>query len=265
MPTISVIMGIYNCEKTLPAAIDSIIDQTYTDWELILCDDGSTDNTYQVAIEYVKKDSRIKVLKNSKNSGLAYSLNHCLRHTTGEYIARMDADDISSSNRLELQKEFLDKNQDYAVVGSGALLFNGKDVVGTRFPKEKPEKRDLVKGAPFMHPTIMMRKRVYNELAGYLDLPRTRKGQDLDLWYRLYSKGYKGYNIQQPLLKYREGLSDYNRRTLKSALLFMQTMFKGYRDLKIPIIYYPFILKPMISALIPKRVLFLYHKRGNSK
>lgn len=265
MPTISVIMGIYNCEKTLSDAIDSILNQTYTDWELIMCDDGSTDNTYEIATKYSEKDNRIKVLKNDKNSGLAFSLNHCLKYTTGEYVARMDADDISIPNRLELQKQFLDDNQGYAVVGSGAILFDGENVLGNRFPTEKPEKKDLIKGSPFMHPTIMMRKNIYEELNGYLVLPRTKKGQDLDLWYRLYSKGYKGYNLQQPLLKYREGLSDYNRRTIKSALLFMQTMFVGYRDLKISFIYYPFLLKPVISALIPKRVLFLYHKRAKIK
>ena len=111
MPTVSVIMGIYNCEKTLSDAIDSIINQTYSDWELIMCDDGSTDNTYQIATKYSEKDNRITVIKNDTNSGLAFSLNHCLKYAKGEYVARMDADDISLPNRFEKQVAFLNKTQ----------------------------------------------------------------------------------------------------------------------------------------------------------
>ena len=88
---ISVIMGIYNCASTLPEAIDSIIMQTYTDWELILCDDGSLDDTYAVAEEYrCKYPDKIILIKNDRNMGLNYTLNHCLQYVTGKYIARMD-------------------------------------------------------------------------------------------------------------------------------------------------------------------------------
>ena len=108
---ISIIMGIYNCEKTLPEAIESILAQTYTNWELIMCDDCSTDNTYSIAKKYQEKyTDKIILVRNNENCRLAYSLNHCLKYASGKYIARMDGDDISLPHRFERQIEFLEKN-----------------------------------------------------------------------------------------------------------------------------------------------------------
>ena len=113
MPKISVIMGIYNCASTLPDAIDSILSQTYTDWELILCDDGSVDDTYAVAEEYqIKYPEKIRLIKNESNSGLPKTLNNCLAVAEGTYIARMDGDDISMPDRFEKQIRFLEENPD---------------------------------------------------------------------------------------------------------------------------------------------------------
>ena len=95
-PVISVIMGIYNCGDTLSEAIECIVHQTFSDWELIMCDDGSNDDTYEIAISYKEKyPEKIIVLQNEKNRGLNYTLNKCLKQARGKYIARMDADDIS--------------------------------------------------------------------------------------------------------------------------------------------------------------------------
>ena len=108
MSKVSIIMGIYNCASTLSEAIDSILMQTFKDWELIMCDDGSIDNTYQIAKRYQKHVGRkIVLLKNDQNMGLNYTLNRCLAVASGEYIARMDGDDISLPTRLEKEVEFL--------------------------------------------------------------------------------------------------------------------------------------------------------------
>ena len=107
-PRISVLMGIYNCATTLPEAIDSLYAQTYKDFKLILCDDGSTDNTYEVAKKYADKYDNIVLLRNEKNMKLAYTLNHCLEYADTEYVARMDGDDISIPERFEKQIKFLD-------------------------------------------------------------------------------------------------------------------------------------------------------------
>lgn len=99
-PHVSVVMGIYNCAHTLPKAIESILNQTYDKWELILCDDCSTDNTYSVAQEYAQKDSRIKLLRNTENTGCNIVLNRCIAAAKGSYIAIMDSDDESLPCRL---------------------------------------------------------------------------------------------------------------------------------------------------------------------
>ena len=108
---VSIIMGIYNCADTLPEAIDSIVNQTYVNWELIMCDDGSKDTTYQIAEKYQKMyPDKIVLIKNEKNQGLNYTLNHCLQYVTGDYIARMDGDDLSLPTRLEKEVTFFENN-----------------------------------------------------------------------------------------------------------------------------------------------------------
>ena len=122
---ISILMGIYNCADALSEAIDSILKQTYTEWKLILCDDGSSDNTYQIAEHYREKHpDKIVLIKNNKNMGLNYTLNHCLEYADTEYVARMDGDDISLPNRFEEEIKFLDSNPQYALV-SCPMIYQG--------------------------------------------------------------------------------------------------------------------------------------------
>ena len=109
MPKVSIIMGIFNCAETLPEAIDSVLAQTFSDWQLILCDDGSKDNTYGIAKEYQGRfPEKILLLQNERNMGLNHTLNRCLQVVSGEYVARMDGDDISLPTRLEKEAAFLD-------------------------------------------------------------------------------------------------------------------------------------------------------------
>lgn len=260
MPNISVIMGIYNCEKTLSKSIESIMGQTYTDWELIMCDDCSNDKTYEVAKSYSDRYSNITLIKNDRNMGLAYSLNKCLKIAKGIYIARMDADDISMENRFMIQKNFLDKNPQYHVVGSAVILYDESGDKAIRKSIEVPVKTDLVKVVPFIHPTIMMRKHSYDLLKGYIVSDRTKRGQDADLWYRFYALGFKGYNIQQPLLKYHESINDYKKRSLIVRWRGMKTRILGYKALKFPLRYYIFAIKPLLTAIIPNKLMYYYHK-----
>ena len=124
-PKVSVIMGIYNCEKTLPEAIESILRQTYPNWELILCDDGSSDGTYAIADSYAKRDpQRIILIRNETNKKLAYTLNRCLSVASGELIARMDGDDISHPDRFLRQTEYLLAHPDVQLVGTDMRCFD---------------------------------------------------------------------------------------------------------------------------------------------
>ena len=168
MVKVSIIMGVYNCEKYLEESINSILNQSFKDWELIMCDDGSTDNTYKIAKLFAEKHSNnIKLLKNQKNQGLNYTLNRCLTEAKGEYIARQDGDDISTKNRLEIEFNFLENHKEYAMVSSNMIYFDETGEYGMSNMKEKPDKYDFVKGSPFCHAPCMIRKKIIQEVNGY--------------------------------------------------------------------------------------------------
>lgn len=262
-PLVSVIIGIYNTEKSLSQSIQSILDQTYTNWELIMCDDCSTDNTYEVAKEFASKYDNIKVIRNEENKRLAYSLNQCLKIAKGEYIARMDADDICVPTRFEKQVAFLSENPEYSVVGSAIIPFDENGERTARVPKENPVVRDMKRGVPFYHPTIMMRKKAYDDLDGYYVSKRTRKGQDLDLWFRFFAKGFKGYNIQEPLLKYHESLEDYKKkRNISYSWGMTKTALHGFKINHFPFYLYPWAFKDVVSAFVPRWIKFRRNKKG---
>ncbi|MBQ3133404.1 MAG: glycosyltransferase [Clostridia bacterium] len=261
-PLVSVIMGIYNCEGSLGTAIDSLCNQTYSNWELILCDDCSTDGTYSVARQYADKYDNIHLIRNAVNSKLSYSLNQCLKVARGEYVARMDGDDICLPERFEKQVQYLQEHPDMDVVGSGLIPYDETGEKAERLSPEFPSAKHLVHGVPFFHPTIMMRKACYDALDGYLVSKRTQKGQDYDLWFRFFAAGYQGANLQIPLVKYHESLTDYkHKRSVATSWRTVQTKFIGFRLNHFPIYWYPFVLKPLVSALIPKKLMHLYHTR----
>ena len=155
---LSVIVPVYNVEKFIDKCVESIINQSYKDIEIILVDDGSTDNTLEELNKIVQVDSRIKVISYDKNKGLNYALNMCLKEAKGTYIARQDDDDISLKERFKKQVDFLDKHSEYAIVGTLADVFDDSGKWGEYNVEEKPTKTSFYWNSPFMHPNIMMRK-----------------------------------------------------------------------------------------------------------
>lgn len=264
MPSISVIMGIYNCEETLAHAIESIINQTYTDWELIMCDDGSTDNTYHIAKEYSEKYSNIILIQNECNRGLNYTLNHCLKYAKGRYIARQDGDDLSLPYRFERQIEILE-NTDYGIVSSAMIYFDEQGDWGQGNPKEIPTKVDFISGSPICHAPCMVRKEILDEVNGYSESKYLLRVEDYHLWFKIYSKGYKAYNIKEPLYKMFDGREAYNRRKFKYRINEMYLKFIGFRMLEMPIKYYPYILRPIIVGLLPKAIYTRLHNANLNK
>jgi len=149
---ISVIMGVFNQKNRdiLVQAVDSILSQTYEDFEFLIYDDGSCKEEALFLKSLEKKDQRIKVFREEENNGLAYALNQCIRRAQGKYIARMDADDLSKPERLRNQKEFLDKNTGVAFVGLSAELFDETGVWGYRKMEEKPREKEFLRFSPFI-------------------------------------------------------------------------------------------------------------------
>lgn len=260
---VSVIMGVFNSEKSISKCIDSILGQTYKNIEFVICDDNSTDNTYKILQDYQQKYSNIIVVRNKENKGLAYSLNKCLKNSSKEskYIARMDGDDICIDTRIEKQVSFLNNHTEYDVVGSARYLNDGTNDMKVTTVIELPKKEDLIFGSPFAHPTIMIRKECLERLNGYQVLDRTRRGQDLDLWFRFYAEGYQGYNLKEPLLIYHEDLKDYKKRTLKTAWMYFRTNLFGYRLLNFSLSTYFYAIKPLISAVLPNKIMMHYHRK----
>ena len=258
---VSVIMGIYNCASTLSDAIESLLAQTFSDWELIMCDDCSLDNTASLAHTYEDRYDNILLISNDQNMGLAATLNHCLKYADSEYIARMDGDDISMPDRFEKEVAYLDNHPEYALVSCEMIHFDETGEWGISRYVEKPEKKDFLIKSPFCHAGSMMRRKHLNEVGNYTVSELLRRGQDYWLWHKFYCAGYKGYNLQEPLYKMRDGQDAAKRRTFKSAMTEMKAEYKIFKNLGIPWYYRLRALRSPIVTLIPKPIYMYLHKR----
>lgn len=266
MHKVSVLLATYNCEKTVAQSIDSILSQTFEDWECVICDDCSADSTYEVICSYRDRyPDKFIILKNDINSKLSFSLNRCIEAADGEYLARMDADDIALPERFKQEVEFLDSHPDYAAVGSVTTLFDENGDYGIAEYPEYPDKYTLYRQVPFAHPAVMVRKSAYEKLNGYTVSKRTVRSQDYDLWFRFYAAGFKGYNIQTPLLRFREDKNAVKRRTAKVRFNATRTLIKGYRMLNYPVYYYLKAFKPMMKILVPTKLIYIYHSKKNNR
>lgn len=257
--TVSIIMGVYN-EKNKPQverAINSILNQTWQNFEFIICDDGSCKSFCDWLCEYCKTDDRIRFIRNKKNAGLAVTLNHCLKIASGDYIARMDADDIAVPERIEKQLHFLIENKEYAMVGSNAELIGEEGVWGRRVMPEKPEKKDFLNNSPFIHPSMLFRTEALRQLNGYSNQSYALRAEDYELFMRAYSMGMRGYNLQESLLLYREDKYAYRKRKYKYRICEYHVRKIGFKQLGIYKGNFRYVVKPLIVGLIPKKILRL--------
>ncbi len=218
-PIISVIMAVFNAEDYLVEAIESIINQSITNIEIIIINDGSTDKSLSIIEGYAKLDSRI-IYKSRENKGLIYSLNEGIQLSKGQYIARMDADDIALPQRLKLQYEFIENNQldicggDYITIDEKGIKL--KDHIT---PKHKSDIfLSLLANVPFAHPTVFIRKKFLLDNQLQYGLNGHRHAEDLDLWIRMFDAGARFGNVGEYILKYRsfkQSLSSSNHKNIK--------------------------------------------------
>ncbi len=197
-PKISVIMSVFSGEKYLAEAISSILNQTFADFEFIIINDGSTDATSRILESF--NDQRIITIHNPQNLGLTKSLNKGLKMARGEYIARMDADDVSLPNRLEEQLRYFELHPGTALLGTSIYMIDGDGkILGKTIMSAEPSKNAL-KGSWFAHGSTMFKSEVVRELGGYN--PLLRYAQDYELWLRI-AKYYEVRNLTQMLYKLR--------------------------------------------------------------
>ena len=266
MTTISVIMGIYNCEPTLAEAIESIICQTYTDWELIMCDDGSQDRTLEIALDYMERyPGKIVVLRNETNLGLNATLNKCLQVAKGKYIARMDGDDICSPDRFQKEVDVLEYESDISIVSTDMNSFDESGVWGRISHPEYPKKIDFLAGTPFCHAPCMVRKEAYDDVDGYSVDTKLLRVEDYHLWFKMYKAGYRGKNIHETLYSMRDDQNAYNRRKFKYRINEAYVKYLAVKELKLPIYGYVYVLRPLIVGLLPQFLYDKLHKRNLKK
>lgn len=213
---LSVIMSVFNGQKYLHQAIESVLYQTFPNFEFIIIDDGSTDQTVELITKFA--DNRILLIENPCKRGLTINLNTAASISRGQYIARMDADDICYQNRFKTQLDFLEANQDISVVGSFVKMFGQQSQVAEYPLHNEAIQAQLLTSNAFAHPSIMMRKdkmisdgKIYNE--------KFEKAQDYELWNRMIEK-VKMANIPKVLLKYRTHYDQISKAASKEQQFF---------------------------------------------
>ncbi len=264
---ISIIMACYNCEKTVRKAIDSILAQTYNNWVLICCDDGSQDGTLATLKEYrAAYPDQVVVIQNDGNRKLPYSLNHCLKYVQTDLVARMDADDWCDPTRLEKQVAYLKEHPEVDLVGTGISVSDGETQIASIIKLPHPTMHDMLKSNCFSHATIMTHKRVYDALNGYSLDPTVLRVEDVDLWCRFFAAGFVGHNLQEELYTILENEAAARRRGFRARLNSAKTRCRGYKTMGFRgwVCYKPYLI--VLRAFIPMgvyRKLHLWNLKRN--
>jgi len=226
-PLISVVMSVYNSEKYLKEAIDSILIQTYTNFEFIIINDGSRDRSLEIIRKYQEEDERI-ILISRENKGLPYSLNEGIRLSKGKYIARMDADDISLPTRVEEQVIFMEENRDIGICGCSILDLD-TDRKWILTPYDKRLKVELLFLSAFAHPSVMIDRKMMIENNLFYN-EAFFQSQDFELWVRM-SKYTKFANLKSTLLRYRvleDSISREADKNTEERYLVIKSIFETY-------------------------------------
>ena len=264
---VSVVLPCYNCERFLRAAVQSILDQSFQDFELILIDDGSTDGTPEILREFAAKDPRVRTLKNEVNSGICAALNKGLDAACGEFLCRMDADDIAEPDRLEKQIAYMRAFPRTVVCGSHLLLIDeqGRETGRRRYDLDTARiKRNRFFRSPFAHPAVMIRRSILEEHRIRYSV-RFPYAECYDLWMRLAPYGDFA-NLDAFLLRYR--LTDAATKNVHCKATLWNTIRlrahylrpeAGWRA------YGMFLLEAALLLLPKQLVLFLFRKKYEVK
>lgn len=250
-PPISVVMSVYNGLPYLYKAIDSILAQTFTNFEFIIIDDCSDDGSSEVLEKYALRDGRIKLLKNRTRMGLGANLRGGVKAAHGEWIARMDADDISINTRLERQYDYVKLHPETDIVGSFATDIdeNGKQISERKVPTTHNNIVKYIWACPIIHPTAFIRKFSLMQVGSY---GTEKRRQDYALWFRCAAAGLNFANIPEPLLKYRFTDDYFKKNDLPALLTQVKIGWKGCWQVKASPIGYIGVTVPLIKGILPK-------------
>lgn len=263
-PVISVIMGVYNGERFLAEAVESILKQSYGDFEFIICNDCSMDASAEMLRSYAAADSRIVLLENERNMGLAATLNRCLAVAQGEFIARMDCDDRALPERFAVQTQWLRQHTDVDVLGSAVeYMDDNGDVYGAMSMDSLCVRSvtEVVRGSCVIHPTVMMRAETLRRVGGYTVNSLTTRAEDYDLWCKIAGGGGMIAVLPQTLLQYREDQSNIVRRKYKYRVQEARLKYRWIRQIgRTADLFYA--VKPLLVGLLPLGIYKKLHKKS---
>lgn len=266
MPSISVLMGVYHPgddTNDLRRAVDSVLGQTFEDFEFLICDDGSSKTVQNLLEQYAEQDNRVRLIRPGNVFRLPDKLNACIHSARGDFFARQDADDLSALNRFEKQIAFLKTHLEIAFVGCNVtLICDGKECGERCFPK-LPQKEDFLFSMPFIHPALMFRRNAILAVGGYSQSKWAVLCEDYDLLLRLYEKGFYGYNLNEHLFFYQVSPFDYKKRKYHHRINEAVTRYRRFRALGMLPKGLPYVIKPLAVGLLPHKVLD-YLKRGQT-
>ena len=266
MPEISVISAAHNMEHlfSFRASVESILKQTFFDIEFIVCDDGSTDNTYSVLREYAERDSRIRVIRNDTRSGLAFSLNKCVKYASAPLLARHDLDDISHKERLMHQYLYLRAHPEISLLGTAVTLFDRSGAYSYRYFPSKVVATNFLFNSPYMHGSVVMRREAFLAVGGYRVARVTRRAADYDLFMRLALVSV-GANLGERVYYYLADDNTRRRRKYRYRVDEMLVRASGFRALGLMPRALPYVVKPLAVGLIPSPILERMKRRYERK
>lgn len=245
-------------------SIESILNQTYKNIELIIVDDSTKEDTITSINSFVD-DNRVKIIREKNKMGFTRALNNGLKAAKGEYIARMDADDISSTDRLEKQLEYLNSHKDVYVLGGNMMIINesGEVVSERKYPKKGLSLQiNSIFRSPVAHPTVMFRRLIVENQFFYDE--SFKKAEDTEYWFRLRNNGYKIENIQHNLLNFRIAGDLAKKRNVEHFSYNYKARIKNF-SWKYFYVDIPSIIATKLYLFMPKKIVSLYYKKENKK
>jgi len=257
--TVSVIMSVHNTQKFLYESVQSILEQSLEDFEFIIINDASTDNSRKVVNEFL--DKRIKIFDNKERIGLTRSLNIAIQHSKSSYIARMDGDDIAHPDRLKKQVSYLKNHSRIGIVGANfsEIDENGKILGEVYFPESDEQiRRKIFRLNPFFHSSVMIPSEVLRSVGLYN--AEFHYAQDYELWFRILGK-YKGANLRELLMKRRKHKKALTQKKLQLQSYFAyRACIEGRNHIKPSPIDKFWIFRYLIMSKGPSRLLLLFNK-----
>jgi len=258
MNKVTVVMAEYNTdERYLRQAIQSVLDQTYYNFEFIIVDDGGVNDLVSIVRGF--NDERLKIISNGGNKGFVYSLNNGISHAVGEYIVRMDTDDIIEKDRIAILYDFINKHPQYEVVSSRAMEFSGNikyGIIGTTGEKKR---KDVMRGDTPVHAAAIVKKSAFEDIGGYKE--NYTRAEDLVLWCDMLLAGKRLYVLNDVLYFYRVNKADYSKRTLRHRKGEITARLHYYPKLKAGPIEYMRIVKSIVAGILPTNMIQAYRNK----